>query len=74
MGIQPQDLDYVWMSHLHCDHADGLRLVKDAKHILVSEEEYRAAKKDHLHYLPKEWKGVDLDTFHLSKTGVGAYG
>lgn len=74
MGIQPRDLDYVLMSHLHCDHADGLRLVKDAKHILVSEEEYRAAKKDHLHYLPKEWKGVDLDTFHLSKTGVGAYG
>lgn len=39
MGVQPSDLDYVVLSHLHTDHASGLKLVKDAKNILVSEEE-----------------------------------
>ena len=37
MGIKPCDLDYVLLTHLDCDHANGLRAVKDAKHILVLE-------------------------------------
>lgn len=28
MGIQPADLDYVLLTHLDCDHANGLRAVK----------------------------------------------
>lgn len=40
MGIKTSDLDYVIMSHMHSDHASGLKLVKDAKKILLSEEEY----------------------------------
>lgn len=73
MGIKPSDLDYVLMSHLHCDHADGLSLVKDAKKILVSEEEWTAANHDHLRYLPHEWKNVAVETFHLSPSLDGAY-
>lgn len=73
MGIKTSDLDYVLLSHMHCDHADGLRLVKDAKHILVSEEEWYAANHDHLHYLPHEWQGVDVQTFHLAPSLEGAY-
>lgn len=56
---------------MHCDHADGLRLVKDAKKIIVSEEEWHAANHDKFHYLPHEWKSVDVKTFHLEKTGLG---
>ena len=31
LGYKPSDIDYILMSHMHCDHADGLRLVKQAK-------------------------------------------
>lgn len=62
-GIRPHDLDLVFMSHLYCDHADGLRLVKEAPRILVSEAEFRAAQKDRIRYLPHQWKGVNLQTY-----------
>ena len=61
------------MSHLHCDHADGLRLVKNAKQILVSEEEWHAGRTDHFHYLPHEWKGVKIVTFAYQQTGEGPH-
>ncbi|OEL02276.1 N-acyl homoserine lactonase family protein [Staphylococcus casei] len=71
LGYQTSDIDYVLMSHMHCDHADGLRHVKDAKNILLSEEEYDAIKKDKLHYLPHEWKGIDIQTFSFKKSDIG---
>ena len=73
-GIRSHDLDYVLLSHLHCDHADGLPLVSDAKNILVSEEEWYSANRDHVRYLPHEWKNIPIHTFKLQKTGLGAYG
>ncbi|WP_245625687.1 MBL fold metallo-hydrolase [Corynebacterium lowii] len=63
-GIHPRDLDIVLMSHLHCDHADGLRLVREAPRIMVSATELRATEKDRARYLPHEWSGVDLQTFN----------
>ena len=61
------------MSHLHCDHADGLRLVKDAKRVLVSEKEWHAGQTDHFHYLPHEWKGVKMETFAYQQAGDGPH-
>ena len=40
MGIQPQDLDYVLLTHLDVDHVSGLRHVSGAKHIVLPEYEY----------------------------------
>ncbi|WP_298703037.1 N-acyl homoserine lactonase family protein [uncultured Veillonella sp.] len=74
MGISPRDLDFVMLSHLHCDHADGLRHVKDAKRIMVSDLEYKAASRDHIRYLSHEWSGVTLDTFSFSESKIGAFG
>ncbi|MBM7642707.1 N-acyl homoserine lactonase family protein [Streptococcus loxodontisalivarius] len=71
LGYKPSDIDYLLLSHLHCDHADGLRLVKDAKSILVSEEEWEAAQKDKIKYLHHEWAGVDVQTFKLSDSDLG---
>ena len=31
MGIKTSELDYVLLSHLHSDHASGLKLLTDAK-------------------------------------------
>ena len=40
LNIQTKDLDYVFLTHMDCDHASGLELVKDAKRIMISKEEY----------------------------------
>ena len=40
MGIQPEDLDYVLLTHLDPDHVSGLRHVSGAKHIILPEDEY----------------------------------
>ena len=40
MGIRPEDLDYVLLTHLDADHVSGLRHVSRAKHIVLPEYEY----------------------------------
>lgn len=74
MGISASDLDYVILSHMHSDHASGLKLVKDAKKILLSEEEYSDIHKYAVRYSAGQWKGVKLETFSFEKTGVGPVG
>ena len=69
MGIQPADLDYVLLTHLDCDHANGLRAVKDAKHIIVAQEELDCAHKNgFIRYKKKWWEGVDLQTIEWNGT------
>ena len=40
MGLRPEDLSYVLLSHLDPDHVAGLRHLQGAKHILLPEDEY----------------------------------
>ena len=69
MGIKPADLDYVLLTHLDCDHANGLRAVKDAKHIIVAQEELDCARKNgFIRYKKKWWEGVDLQTIEWDGT------
>lgn len=69
MGIKPADLDYVLLTHLDCDHANGLRAVKDAKHIIVAQEELDCARKNgFIRYKKKWWEGVDLQTIEWNGT------
>ncbi|RAX23028.1 MULTISPECIES: N-acyl homoserine lactonase family protein [unclassified Actinomyces] len=72
-GIRPRDVDLVLLSHLHCDHADGLSHVKEAPRILVSSPEWEAGNTDRLRYLRHEWDGVDVGTFSWN-TQVGPFG
>lgn len=63
MGIKPADLDYVLLTHLDCDHANGLLAVKDARHIIVAQEELDCARKNgFIRYKKKWWKDCDLET------------
>ena len=73
LGYQTSDLDYVLMSHLHCDDASGMKLVGDAKKILVSEEEWRVANKTPLVYLPHEWSGVPVQTYEYDQSKIGPF-
>ncbi len=69
MGIKAADLDYVLLTHLDCDHANGLRAVKDAKHIIVAQEELDCARKNgFIRYKKKWWEGVDLKTIDWNGT------
>ena len=67
MGIKPSDLDYVLISHLDCDHANGLKQVADAKHILVSKDEMVGTTRKNfqirIRFQRRWWEGVNLQTF-----------
>ena len=67
MGIKPSDIDYVLLSHLDCDHANGLKLVADAKNILVSQAEFDMLEKPTLvkkiRFYPGWWEGTKIKGF-----------
>lgn len=70
MGIADTDLDAVLLTHLDCDHANGLRAVKGAKRILVSGEELEFTKKfgtNLIRYCSKWWKNVSLTPFEWNE-------
>ena len=39
LGYKSSDIDYLLLSYLDCDHVSDLKLVADAKNILVSDKE-----------------------------------
>ena len=67
MGFKTSDLDYVLISHLDCDHANGLRQVADARNILVSKAEMIGTTRRNLQirirFQQRWWDGVNLKTF-----------
>ena len=72
IGVQPSDLDLVLLSHLDCDHVNGLGLVKDAKKILVANDEIRFAENgsfmNKIRYNKDWWKGTKLEGFDWNGT------
>ena len=61
-GIKTSELDYVLMTHLDCDHACGLQHVRDARSIMVAEEEIAFAHKNRfVRYQKKWWDGINFD-------------
>lgn len=72
LGIKPSELDMVLLSHLDCDHANGLKLVSDAKQIPVSEDELRFARNhtpvNLIRYHPRWWRGTKIHPFEWNGT------
>ena len=72
LGIHPADLDLVLLSHLDCDHANGLKLVADAKQILVSKDELLFAENktpvNRIRYNADWWRGTKMQTFAWNGT------
>lgn len=71
MGIRTSDLDCVVLTHLHSDHASGLKLVSDAKRILTSREELECANADKARYIHHMWEGVNVQTFEFNDSPFG---
>lgn len=71
LGIRPEELDLVLLSHLDCDHANGLKLVANAKKILVSSDEMEFTKKgfvNKIRYNPAWWEGTKIQVFGWNGT------
>ena len=62
------------MSHLHTDHASGLRQLIGAKKFLVSAPELEDTKKFPIRYAASMWDGIDFETFDFEETGAGPVG
>ncbi|MBR6933524.1 MAG: N-acyl homoserine lactonase family protein [Bacteroidales bacterium] len=66
ISLKPSDIDYVILSHLDCDHANGLAQVKEAKHILVARDEMDSVRQgftSRVRYQKRWWEGVNLEPF-----------
>ncbi|BES61645.1 hypothetical protein [Dysgonomonas capnocytophagoides] len=50
MEFSTGNIDCVVITHLDIDHADELELVKNAKNIVVSNEEWKAANSPNIRY------------------------
>lgn len=63
LGVRPEEVKYVIMSHLHCDHAGYLHLFKNAE-VFVSDVEFTQAMRLYgLHELGGPYKYGDFDAF-----------
>lgn len=64
LGIKPNELNAVILTHLDCDHANGLDEVKDAPRFLIAKEEIAQAAKrsipNRIRYNSNWWKNVKL--------------
>ncbi len=74
MGYKPSDIDYIFLSHLHSDHASGIMQLKEAKHIVVNKNEYDFALKKPIYYVPKMYKDINLEFYTPKETGIGPKG
>ncbi|MWC27088.1 N-acyl homoserine lactonase family protein [Paenibacillus sp. MMS18-CY102] len=71
-GLQPSDIDYVLLTHMHNDHVSGLEQLSQARRILASQPEWKAAHKE-LGYVPSMWRNVSITPFELAPIPHGPY-
>ena len=64
--IAPADIDFLLLTHLDCDHANGLRPLANAKHILASRDEMEGASRglvSKVRYQKIWWDGIGIEPF-----------
>lgn len=70
LGIKDTDIDCVLLTHLDCDHVNGLKQVKNAKKFLVSADEVKFANKitNKVRYYKGWWDDINLTEFEWNDT------
>ena len=66
LGHAPEDIDYVLLTHLDCDHANGLPDLAGAKRVLVSNDELASVNVNRMarvRYQSKWWDGSSIEGF-----------
>lgn len=61
LGLKPDDIDMVLLTHLDADHASGMKLVKDAKKFYAHPKEIKDANTNPIRYNRKMWDGIHLE-------------
>ena len=74
LGLQPEDLDYVLMTHMDIDHDSGMRLVKSAKQIFVSPEEWDAVHSCQARYVERPWRNLPIGLMPLADDPAAPFG
>lgn len=74
IGVAPSDIDCIYFSHMDFDHTSGLRLVKNAKHIMAAREEIEDSRKYLYRYVKSTWHFTDIESFEYKQTGIGPVG
>lgn len=78
LGVEPDDVEHVVMTHLHVDHTSGMRLLPNARFVCTHEEwsaahgHLPAAKGYVRHHLPTESR-MQLLEFDKDGEGYGAF-
>lgn len=63
LGYKTADLDYCILTHMDIDHAGGIREVRDARHVLCSAAEWKAAGRCNPRYRRSLWENTPVETF-----------
>lgn len=70
LGVRDSDLDAVLLTHLDCDHANGLKQVRGAKKFMVSADELKFASRitNRVRYYKGWWEDIPLTAFAWNDT------
>ena len=68
IGIRDSDIDAVLITHLDCDHANGLKQVAGARKFVVAADEVKFAKRHPERYYKGWWKDIPLTEFDWNDT------
>ena len=75
LGYKNADIDYVILSHMHIDHAGGVKNMAGAQKFMVSRAEYEVAGKGGIAaYRKCCWDGVAFELFDYDDLGIGPLG
>lgn len=74
LGVKPELLDYVILTHMDIDHDSGLQLVKSAKQIMISPGEWSAIHSSQVRYVRRPWKDIPLTQMCFTADGNAPYG
>lgn len=74
MGIKPEDIDAVILTHLDCDHASGLVDLKNAEHIYTTDEEWQIANTAGVRYNKNFWKDINFKILNMTDDRDAPFG
>ena len=72
-GYQPEDIDFVVLSHLDGDHIGGIPDLKNAKQFIVSQQELEATNgwQRKIRYESKYWQDINFKLIDFNDNGIG---
>ena len=74
LGVKPDMLDYVIMTHMDIDHDSGLRLVRGAKRIMLSPGEWEAIHSLQARYVKKPLADIRFEQIPFVSDDTAPFG